>query len=391
MSPNDHALRTVDLAGTLEHTDLLFVFPAPCTRCNIYLREIWIPLARDPLCAAEIHFHTHLGFWAANGTSADYYDRSTFTPSTWANGVHTVMTLGTQLSHDGIFMGSFDHKARIDIPYYGNGSYTWIGIHVTTSSCVRLGTGLDQSSQSLCVESPITPTALFVGADAPSNSTADTAGHHLWLNTGFVPGIFAPVIKIEPWLPICIPLLPTPSPRPSVVPTRAPGASPSPTAPRGSPSPTAPGSSPSPTAPRGSPSASPSKHSSQSKKPTKSHGGGANDDDENGDYDKLGGSSTDNSGTSGGLMASIGAGGIAGIVIAAVAGAILVAAAVVVVVSKRSAAAASAASSSSSTSAASAADSAASSSAQQQVTGEAPARSPAGNPNSNRPPSATSP
>jgi len=214
--------KTIDTRTLLNTTgafEILLLFPAPCTRCNLYLKELWLPLASD--CGGDVTFTATVGYWSNNFTIPDHgtdkvYPGSYFTSSGHPNDASTRVKLCSTLASVSIILGDGWSDAKLEIPF--TGGLQWIGVRLRADKCFRLGKGQDLDFFTpLCDNVVVTPTgllrALRIGAST------------VWDAVGETPGAFLPSAHVEAWIPFCTPY-PSPSygasPSNAATPTRTP-------------------------------------------------------------------------------------------------------------------------------------------------------------------------
>jgi hypothetical protein len=209
--------KTIDTRTLLNTTgafEILLLFPAPCTRCNLYLKELWLPLASD--CGGDVTFTATVGYWSNNFTIPDegtdkVYPGSYFTSSGHPNGASTLVHLTTgHLASVSIILGDGWSDAKLEIPF--TGGLQWIGVRLRANKCFRLGKGQDLDFFTpLCDNVVVTPTGLL--------RALRIGGSTVWDAVGETPGAFLPSAHVEPWIPFCTPY---PSPSRGASPSNAP-------------------------------------------------------------------------------------------------------------------------------------------------------------------------
>jgi hypothetical protein len=282
--------------------DILLVFPASCTRCNVYLKEAVLPLARSLGCPVQASFTATLGVWAPGFVSQQtVYTSSSF--SALRNGFTPRTTATVDLAADVSMMSlnlaattgdNIDAGAsKVSLPSDAYGG-SMLALRVQATGCLGLGVGQAPASGTTFGSYSAT------GADVVDHPVSVSAVN-LLLSTGFgwkplaeLPGLYVPTVLVEPWEPTCgtgsTPYDPTVNGNSLPTPTKSPARSPGSTGGNSLPSP-APG--------------------------TGSNTGTTSD--------------SSSSSSQSGLLGAVGAGGVAGIAVgAAVAAALLVVAGVVV-------------------------------------------------------------
>jgi hypothetical protein len=205
LSSDSNAIVTRTVFNSTGGFEMLVVLPAPCTRCNLHLSELWLPLASD--CAADMIITAEVGFWNAAHT--------TFTPAPGCNGASTRVWLSAALQTVAINLGDGFNAALVAVPFVP-GVAQYIGLRLRASACFKLGAGLGVEDQLLCNGSVrTTPVRLLMPGDGGA-----------WVDTQLVPGLFMPTRSMEPWIPICVPW-PSPSSIPSMTRTATASATPS--------------------------------------------------------------------------------------------------------------------------------------------------------------------
>jgi hypothetical protein len=208
------SIATRYLLNTTGAFEILLLFPAPCTRCNLYLKELWLPLQSD--CGPEVIFTATVGYWSNNFTIPDkgtdkVYPGSYFTSSGHPNGASTRVHLTTgHLASVSIILGDGWSNAKLEIPF--TGGVQWIGVRLRANKCFKLGKGqhLDFFTP-LCDGVVVTPTGLL--------RALRIGGSTVWDAVDETPGAFLPSARVEPWIPFCTPY---PSPSRGASPSNAP-------------------------------------------------------------------------------------------------------------------------------------------------------------------------
>jgi len=217
-----HTIETRRLLNTTGAFEVLLLFPAPCTRCNLYLKELWLPLQSD--CGSDLTVTATVGYWSNNFSIPDHgtdsvYPGSYFTPAAHPNGATTLIHLCSTLASVVVTLGDGWSDAKLEIPF--TGGLQWIGVRLRADKCFKLGKGLDLDRFTpACPNVTVTPTgllrALRLGARTVWDAVSDT------------PGAFLPAARVEPWAPFCVPY-PSPShgagPSSAATPTRTPSRS----------------------------------------------------------------------------------------------------------------------------------------------------------------------
>jgi hypothetical protein len=205
LSSDSNAIVTRTVFNSTGSFEMLVVLPAPCTRCNLHLSELWLPLASD--CASDMIITAEVGFWDAAHT--------VFTPAPGCNGASTRVWLSAALQTVAINLGDGFNAALVAVPFVP-GETQYIGLRLRASACFKLGAGLGVEDQLLCNDSVrTTPVRLLMRGDEGA-----------WADTQLVPGLFMPTLSMEPWMPICVPW-PSPSSIPSMTRTATASATPS--------------------------------------------------------------------------------------------------------------------------------------------------------------------
>jgi len=219
------SIATRYLLNTTGPFEILLLFPAPCTRCNLYLKELWLPLQADVGCGADVTFTATTGYWSNNFTIPDHgtdqvYPGSYFTSSGHPNGASTLVHLTTgNLASVSIILGDGWSDAKLEIPF--TGGLQWIGVRLRANKCFKLGKGQDLDFFTpLCDGVVVTPTGLL--------RALRIGGSTVWDAVDETPGAFLPSAHVEPWIPFCTPY-PSPSygasPSNAATPTRTPSRS----------------------------------------------------------------------------------------------------------------------------------------------------------------------
>jgi hypothetical protein len=216
------SISTRYLLNTTGAFEVLLLFPAPCTRCNLYLKELWLPLASD--CGGDVTFTATVGYWSNNFTIPDHgtdkvYPGSYFTSSGHPNDARTLVHLTQHLGSVSIILGDGWSDAKLEIPF--TGGLQWIGVRLRANKCFKLGKGQDLDYFTpLCDGVVVTPTGLLRALRVGTNTVWDAVDE--------TPGAFLPSAHVEPWIPFCTPY-PSPShgasPSNAATPTRTPSRS----------------------------------------------------------------------------------------------------------------------------------------------------------------------
>ena len=259
-----HSSDEVAASSSTGSSEMLILFPAPCTRCNIYLKELWLSLARDCACDSVVDMTASVGLWsiaaplampdcsyasrpeseleseseeahesesesdagtggghrcntASSGAGVANYPAAYFTPAAGPQGATTKILLGATPATLVVNLGDGTLDAMLPIPYPGAGATQWIGVRLRASTCFKLGAGIsaatfDPSCQ--CPDVVTTPVILMrsLTVTVPAHgNVSDTATDTplaaetavVWDTTCAVPAAFLPTAHVEPWLPAC--------------------------------------------------------------------------------------------------------------------------------------------------------------------------------------------
>jgi len=217
-----HSIATRYLLNTTGAFEILLLFPAPCTRCNLFLRELWLPLKSD--CGSDLTVTATVGYWSNNFTIPDegtdkVYPGSYFTSSGHPNGASTLIHLSSVLTSVSVILGDGWSDAKLEIPF--TGGLQWIGVRLRADKCFKLGEGLNLDDFTpACANVTVTPTGLLRALRIGANTVWDAVDE--------TPGAFLPGAHVEPWIPFCAPY-PSPSygasPSNAPTPTRTPSGS----------------------------------------------------------------------------------------------------------------------------------------------------------------------
>jgi hypothetical protein len=197
------AIRTSDITGAAGGFDLLFVFPPPCTRCTLALRNLWLPLAAgEAACGATATITATVGLWTGarsgplydsdvaffhpsapdNFTSAipvaltdgmggpgnvppqgnaAYFLWNDFLPSAGPNGLASRVSLTPALRMVSLTLGNAGSAASVDVPSYSSRAAR-IAVRLQADTCMQFGLGLTHiCTDATCLQTQPTPVGLF--------------------------------------------------------------------------------------------------------------------------------------------------------------------------------------------------------------------------------------
>jgi hypothetical protein len=210
-------------AGAGSGLDILLVFPAPCTRCSLSLRNAWLPLAKGAGCPASINIRASVGLWAGGPTGplqqpaaawpsmatagvsgvdgeADVFQWADFVLASGPNGASTKVALSDTPAFLQLLLGAGSSPATVAVPG-PRGSHPLMALRLQADSCLRVSFGLNATIHNAqCPGLPPTPVAVLQHTLVAAGSVQ--AWQPVCLDAACLssPGIYLPAVSA-----LCLP------------------------------------------------------------------------------------------------------------------------------------------------------------------------------------------
>jgi len=204
--------RFITLGSASAPAQFLLVFPASCTRCNVYLKEAVLPLARSLGCPSTVSLTATLGVWSP-GTVVQQTTYAVYSfDALRSSGFSPRVTEGLQLPADVAMMSlnlaattgdTVDAGALKAVLPTDASDGSMLALRIQADGCLALGVGTTPTSGATfgsysasgaeVVEHPVSVT------DVKLLLSTGVA----WKPAAELPGLYLPTVLVEPWEPEC--------------------------------------------------------------------------------------------------------------------------------------------------------------------------------------------